>query len=145
MEPERSKGCRELLCREDFPLLCGRRRSEYPFLLVGGQKFLCDSNGKFSASSSSNKKQVGNRRLQPINFVLIRIRLSLVDCFARAVFCASATADANVRVNFIDIALRDCFHGATCSASAASYTVVINYVSHFSKDLNLFLLIAIQR
>ena len=32
MEPERSKGCRELLCREDFPLLCGRRRSEYPFL-----------------------------------------------------------------------------------------------------------------
>lgn len=66
--------------------------------------------------------------------------LCFVDCFAGAVFCASSATDACIRINFVDIALRDCLYRTAGSASAASHTVVIDYVCHFLFGFNLLII-----
>lgn len=55
------------------------------------------------------------------------------DCLRGANFSASATFDASIGIDYIDVAFRDCFNGAVGEASAASNAFVCNYVSHCSK------------
>ena len=52
------------------------------------------------------------------------------DSLAGANFSASATLDAGVGINYIDVTLRNRFNGAVGKTCAASYTFVSNYVSH---------------
>lgn len=52
------------------------------------------------------------------------------DSLAGANLCAAATFDASVGVNLVDVAFRDCLYGTNGQASAASYTLISDYVSH---------------
>ena len=67
----------------------------------------------------------------PFYFLLYPQSLFFVNSIARAILRASTAADASIRVDMIDIAFRDSFNRTYRSASAASYTIVIDYVSHF--------------
>ncbi len=55
------------------------------------------------------------------------------DSFAGANRSASATVDAGVGVDVVDITFRDSANGAFGEAGAASDTFVGNYVSHSSQ------------
>ena len=77
------------------------------------------------------KKRNPNSWFPFLFFIYTHRRLSFVDSFARAVFCASSAADASVSIDFVDIAFRDSFNWAQRCASSASYTRIIDYVSHF--------------
>lgn len=52
------------------------------------------------------------------------------NCLAGANFCAATALDALVRVDVIDIALRDSLNGANRHAGAASNARIGDYVSH---------------
>ena len=52
------------------------------------------------------------------------------DCLVRAYRSACSAFSALVRVDFVDIALRDSAHGALVNTCTASNAVITNYVSH---------------
>ncbi len=70
------------------------------------------------------------RRLKPGEL------FSGVDCSAGANFSTRTALDASVGIDVIDIAFRDSFNGANGKTSSASYTVIIDYVSHGCKCLD---------
>jgi len=45
--------------------------------------------------------------------------------------CASAAIGANIRINFVNFAFRNCFDGTLVNAGTTSGTVVCDYVCHF--------------
>lgn len=61
------------------------------------------------------------------------------DSFAGAYFRARTTFDAFVGIDVVDVAFRDSANGAFREASAASDTVVGDYVSHCCKVLEFIL------
>lgn len=56
--------------------------------------------------------------------------LALLDSVVGANRSAAAAADACVRIDVVDITLRDCLNGTYGLACATSDTSVCNYVSH---------------
>ena len=60
------------------------------------------------------------------------------DCLGGAYRCAGAAVDAFVGVDHVDIACGNRLNGAFAGAGAASYTGIGNFVSHFRKNLLLF-------
>ncbi len=56
--------------------------------------------------------------------------LSLLDCVVGAYRCATAAADASIRIDVIDLALGDCLYRAYRNTGTAGYAAVSNYISH---------------
>lgn len=66
-------------------------------------------------------------------FAILRKLFAGDDSFAGANRSASATVDAGVGVDVVDVTFRDSANGAFGEAGAASDTFVGNYVSHSSQ------------
>lgn len=58
------------------------------------------------------------------------------DRALRAGVRAGAAVDADIRVNFVDVALGNCSDRAFVDASTASYAVLCDFVSHKFMSLN---------
>lgn len=56
--------------------------------------------------------------------------LSLLDGVVGAYRCATAAADARIRIDVIDFSLGDCFYGTYRNTGTAGYAAVSNYISH---------------
>ena len=59
--------------------------------------------------------------------------LGEADSLVRAYRSASTALCALVRIDFVDVALRDCANGALVDTCTASNAVITNYVSHNNK------------
>ena len=59
--------------------------------------------------------------------------LGEADCLVRAYRSASTALCALVRIDFVDVALRDSANGALIDTCTASNAVITNYVSHNNK------------
>ena len=69
--------------------------------------------------------------MMPLFFFLCFYRLFIQsDSFARASACASATLDAFIGIDFVDVTFGDGTDGALIHAGTASSTFVRNFVSH---------------
>ena len=66
--------------------------------------------------------------------------LTLDDGTSGASASASTAANALVLVNFVDVAFRDCSHGALVDAGAASDANVSDFVSHFLSFFGLIMI-----
>lgn len=66
-----------------------------------------------------------------------------MDCIYRTNVGAGAAICANFRINYIDVALGNCFNGALINTGTTSGTIFINYICHF--DLFLWLNNLVQR
>lgn len=67
----------------------------------------------------------------PLFLLNSRFSLGEADRIVRANTGASAAFGAFVRVDGVDVAGANSFHGAFIDARAASYAAVRNFVSHF--------------
>jgi hypothetical protein len=64
-------------------------------------------------------------------FILCR-KLLRMNCLNRTNVSTCATIGAGIRINFIDIALRNCFYRTLINAGTTCGTIVCNYVCHFN-------------
>jgi hypothetical protein len=63
--------------------------------------------------------------------ILIDCVLCRVYCFNRANVCTSATVGTYIRIDFVDVALGNCFYGTFIDAGAACSAIIVDFVSHF--------------
>ena len=67
--------------------------------------------------------------------------LSLLNSVVGANCSTASTADASIRVNYIDFSLGDCLYGAYGQTSSTGDTSVSDYVSHNFVDLVILVVI----
>ena len=66
-----------------------------------------------------------------LDFSFLIVLFSRVNCFRRTNICASTALCASFGVDRILVTFRDSAYWTLVDASAASNTIVTNYVSHF--------------
>jgi hypothetical protein len=53
-----------------------------------------------------------------------------MDCLNRANICTCPAVGADIRIDFIDIALRNSFDGTLINTGSASSAIFVDFVSH---------------